>query len=289
MYLCAVGALDVYASWKELTAVLRPQYEEREAQQVARWLVEDTYGLRPLYAGKKVEVSQTTRALLRRRLRRLISGEPIQYVLGYTYFLGRKFHLRPQVLIPRPETEELTERALRVLQGLNRPKVLDIGTGSGCIAISLALSGAEAVGIDVSQAALRCARRNAKALGARLQLQHQDILQPIREDRSYDMLVSNPPYVPNQERAQLRTQVRDWEPEEALFVPDKEPLLFYKAIATAALRILKAGGRIFLEAHEKQGTAVVRLLRNIGCQQVLLHEDLSCRSRIVEAILLKEE
>ena len=209
--------IDIYAKWRHMTAALLSQYHKAEAKYVARELLEDKYGLLGLSANK-VDMSRSTQLILRNQMKRLLSGEPLQYVLGRTYFVGRKFYISPKVLIPRPETEELTVRVIRKLKELRHFKVLDVGTGSGCIAVSLALAGAEVVAIDISREALRCARRNVKALGAKVKLQQRNVLHPIKSSRCYDVLISNPPYVPEQERIYLSPQVRDWEPKEALFV-----------------------------------------------------------------------
>ena len=276
---------DVYVYWKKLSASLQPAYEAREASQVARLLIEDVYGVVPLYAGQCFEQSTADRSLVSERIARLQAGEPLQYVLGYAYFLGRKFRLTHQVLIPRPETEQMTAAAIRSIEARSdTTRVLDIGTGSGCIAISLALAGAKVDALDRSIAALECASYNAQRLSTHIRCLRRNFLTMSDLEGPYDLLVSNPPYIPINERASLESRIRDWEPAEALFVPEERPLLFYEAIAQRGAQLLKKGGELFIELHSSYGEEVRRLFEKKGYHRVRLCLDLSERVRWIEAL-----
>ncbi|MGM9869105.1 MAG: peptide chain release factor N(5)-glutamine methyltransferase [Sodaliphilus sp.] len=193
---------------------------------------------------------------------RLCEGEPIQYILGHTTFHGHIFRLTPATLIPRPETECLVDMIVDEAGDEPDLQVLDIGTGSGCIAISiaLALKWPEVTGIDISEAALEVARKNAEQLGARVDFCHADILSLAPNDERYHIIVSNPPYVCQSESAEMERHVLDHEPASALFVPDSNPLLFYRAIAAYAQTALHPGGRIYFEINRRFGSEICHLL-----------------------------
>lgn len=270
------------------TASIRHGLQELYPRGEASWLVRivccEEMGLSEVdyYAGKDMVLSANDLARLEEILARLRRYEPIQYVQGRARFLGRWFHVEPGVLIPRPETEELVEKVLRCEGSRSGLRLLDVGTGSGCIAVSLALGlpGTEVCGWDVSDQALAVARRNAATLGAVVNLEHHDVLDgvPLSGER-FDVIVSNPPYVRSCERASMEANVKDWEPSLALFVPDDDPLLYYRAIGRLGLEALSAGGRMYLEINSALGGELRSLLLEMGYGQVRIEKDLSGHDR----------
>ena len=197
---------------------------------------------------------------------RLLRHEPIQYILGDAYFHGHHFRVTPATLIPRPETEELIDMIADENTAADL-RVLDIGTGSGCIAISLAIAlrFAEVSAIDISPDALAIAKENAKKLKARVIFRQADILTlPVPEAPCYDIIVSNPPYITDSERAEMDNNVLDYEPHPALFVPDNDPLLFYRAIAQYATGALSPGGKLYFEINSRFPQETCKLLTDYG-------------------------
>lgn len=217
---------------------------------------------------------------------RLLEREPIQYVLGEAWFYHRRFQVTPSVLIPRPETEELTERAIRFLQTMEEPTVLDVGTGSGCIAISLQLECPQArvTGADISPAALEIAEMNGRHWQAPVNWMPLNVLDTDASAALpfFDLIVSNPPYIPQREKADMEVHVAFHEPALALFVPDEQPLLFYEALAELAVEKLKPEGRLMVEIHSAFGLEVMKLFEWKGLQASLFR-DLYGKDRIVEA------
>jgi release factor glutamine methyltransferase len=223
-------------------------------------------------------------------LSRLKTGEPLQYILGHTEFYGLPFKVNPSVLIPRPETEELVEWALDSSQLAvgnvqSAVSILDIGTGSGCIAISLKknLPAATVTAIDISPAALQTAKENAKLNNVDINFIEADILNPKKfeiENPTFEIIISNPPYVTLADKKQMHTNVTDFEPHSALFVPESDPLIFYKAIADFATDNLTPGGLLFFEINENLGKETVDLLSNRGFVDIELRKDISGRDRM---------
>lgn len=214
---------------------------------------------------------------------RLAAGEPLQYVVGKAHFGGRVLAVNHHVLIPRPETEELVRHATQLTKAGER--VLDIGTGSGCIAVSIALAQpqCDVAAIDVSSEALRVAEQNARTHGARVTLTLCDILTQ-KPDGCYDVVVSNPPYVRQSEKAEMQALVTDYEPHLALFVPDEDPLLFYRRIAQlCATGLLSTGGRLLLEINEALGAETAQLLLNCGFETAEVLKDYCQKDRFVVA------
>jgi release factor glutamine methyltransferase len=229
-------------------------------------------------------------------LTQLKTGMPLQYALGYTEFYGLKFLVNPATLIPRPETEELIQWALEsvavdVLPGLGL-NILDIGTGSGCIAISLKknLPSAQVSAIDIFADALQTAKENAQLNEVEVNFIEADILNlPLNHlllTTRYSLLISNPPYVTLDDKKRMHTNVTDFEPHTALFVPEDEPLLFYKAIADFALSNLTANGFLFFEINESLGKETVTVLENKGFRDVELRQDMSGKDRMIKATKL---
>lgn len=215
---------------------------------------------------------------------RLRRHEPLQYIVGHARFHGHQFKVTPAVLIPRPETEQLVDLIIDENEGSDL-RVLDMGTGSGCIAISLAraLKFAQVDALDVSRDALAVARENAQALKVKVRFFESDMLAPQPAAR-YDIIVSNPPYICWSERETMERNVKDYEPGQALFVPDNDPLLFYKAIARYASESLERGGRVYLELNQRFGGEVRRLLEQCGLEEVRIIDDSYGKVRFAAAV-----
>ena len=265
-----------------LTARLVPLYGEREARAIARSAVAELAGI-PLSAlltdpGAELAVEGLAEAEAQ-----LAAGKPLQYVVGHTEFYGRRFAVREGVLIPRPETEELVDRMVRSERGARR--LLDVGTGSGCIAASLALAlpEAEVYAADISDAALTVAAENFQQLDAKVTLRKADALNGLETvfPERFDAIVSNPPYVPESDRAAMHPNVRDHEPALALFVPDGDRIRFYRAIAQAGRRMLAPGGRLWFEIYEHAADEVVRMLGGEGYTDTEVFRDLFDKPRMV--------
>ena len=233
---------------------------------------------------KDIKLSTKKRQLLENAVRRLQNNEPLQYVLGTVLFQGLRLFVAPGVLIPRPETEELVERILKEHSGASN--ILDIGTGSGCIALSLAkkIPGATVEAWDVSAEALKIARRNNKMIGANVRFRQIDVLSSGNIRGKFDLIVSNPPYVTESEKKEMDKNVLDWEPASALFVPDSDPLLFYRRIATLGLELLLPGGQLFFEINQAYGSEIARLLKDTGYRNVRISKDLFNNDRFATAI-----
>ena len=280
--------------WHRLTGI----YPATEAQAVVRMLLEELAGLSlaDLYAGGIDRLDDAQRQQIERAMARLEEGEPIQYVLGCACFCGRSFAVAPGVLIPRPETEELCRLIMNThpSESLN---ILDIGTGSGCIAITLALEmpDAEVEAVDISPEALAIAGANAARLGAKVSFHQYDILSedspPLGRGSEwvapstpkYDIIVSNPPYICERERADMERNVLDYEPHTALFVPDDDPLLFYRTIGQKALTMLAPGGILCFEINPLYCDQLIELLRSQGYGEVEAVSDSFGKRRFVKA------
>lgn len=274
---------------------LKDLYPKNEILSFTRLIMEEICGIPPhhLLFGKGKELSDTEKLEIKEIIEQLKKYKPLQYILGKTDFYGRTFRVDPSVLIPRPETEELIEQILTDLKReTDRPlTILDIGTGSGCIAITLAKEWmkADVIATDVSPKALETARENARLLHAPVTFVRTDILSPEKAEAdipfSFDVIVSNPPYVTEREKAEMEPNVLDYEPSLALFVSNEDPLLFYRAIARFGKKKLKKGGRLYLEINASYGPATVRLLEEAGYQKVKLLRDLSDHDRMIKANL----
>ncbi|MEX0996850.1 MAG: peptide chain release factor N(5)-glutamine methyltransferase [Flavobacteriaceae bacterium] len=219
-------------------------------------------------------------------LHQLEKEVPIQYILGETEFYGLRFTVNPSVLIPRPETEELVDWILEDYSEIKQPiTLIDIGTGSGCIAISLAknLSDAKVTAMDISAKALKVAKENALINEAQVKFLEQDILTEKKLETTFDVIVSNPPYVRNSEKQKMHFNVLKYEPHNALFVSDSDPLLFYKSIAEIAFKSLKRKGNLYFEINEAFGNEVVELLKDMRFENVVLKKDLFGKDRMIKA------
>lgn len=260
-------------------------YDFQEAQNLVSWLFEYHLGLKPMERINLIDEQDLPKQLFA-DFEKLKTGEPIQYILGKGPFYGREFFVTQDTLIPRNETEELVHLIIKENPQPNL-KILDIGTGTGCIPISLFLemNQAKVFGIDVSEKALEVAKKNGETQNAQVNWILCDILQKPIPENELDILVSNPPYIPEQGKALMHKNVLDFEPELALFVPDADPLLFYREIAQKGLVALKKGGEIYFEIHEEYGKGVVELLESLGYSQVQCLQDLNGKDRIVKGNL----
>ena len=218
-------------------------------------------------------------------IQRLAEHEPIQYILGYEYFMGRKFMLDNSTLIPRPETEELVKAIIEECKE-TESNILDIGTGSGCIAISLAkeLPNAKVSACDISPYALKMAKQNSTALEAEVEFIECDILNIHKEFPLYNIIVSNPPYITEQEKIDMEDKVLLFEPSTALFVPNNEPLLFYTAIAKFGIKHLLPNGELWFEINRAFGEECCAMLKEFGYQDIELRKDIYGNNRIIKAI-----
>ena len=265
---------------------LQPYYTAEEVSALSRIVCCDLLGQAPTdyYLGKDIVLSSKKEQELEDILQRLSRFEPLQYIEGRTLFLGRELLVAPGVLIPRPETEELVELMLKEIPADAR--ILDVGTGSGCIAISLAkeLPDALVTAWDVSPEALSVARANARKLQADVRFVECDVLAcQVDEVGLYDVIVSNPPYVTEAEKADMEPNVLQWEPSLALFVPDDDPLRFYRRIAVLGRDMLADGGRLYFEINRAYGREMVEMLRTMGYVRVRVKKDLSQNDRFVIA------
>lgn len=220
---------------------------------------------------------------------RLRRKEPLQYILDDAYFYGMHFHVTPATLIPRPETEQLIDLIVKHHTASDLA-VLDVGTGSGCIAIALArsLRFPSVSAIDISPDAIAVAERNAHELKAKVRFAVADILTAVPQKEQFDIIVSNPPYIANSERNAMESNVLDFEPHTALFVPDDDPLRFYRAITQYALTALKPGGRLYFEINPRFADDTARLLSDAGMMEVTLERDYTDRQRFVTAMKCRE-
>ncbi len=267
---------------------LQDVYPPEEVRAILYCLLEKLFHLTTVDVcmGKYRTLSAEERREWEKITERLQKGEPVQYILGETDFCGRTFRLTRDTLIPRPETAELVRWILDDASRSGARSVLDIGTGSGCIALSLAaeLPDVSVEGWDISEGALQAAQANSRLLAVPATFRRQDVLAPDLPDVHFDLIVSNPPYVTESERAGMERNVLEWEPAAALFVPDDDPLRFYRAIACFARRALTSGGALYFEINRAYGAEVVRLLEDMGFTDVELRKDLSGNDRMIKAI-----
>ena len=272
-----------------LASDLQPIYPEREAQAIAALVTEHLLALdsplQRLMAAQQ-PVPPAALAALPALAARLLAHEPVQYVLGTAYFDGMALEVTPATLIPRPETEELVQLITRAYPAQAALRVLDVGTGSGCLALALAraLPQAQVLAVDISAEALAVACRNAARYAPQVTFQQVDILLSLPAGLApgtLDVLVSNPPYVRESERPAMRANVLAWEPATALFVPDEDPLLFYRRLAEIGRVLLRPGGSIYLEINEALGAETAALLVARGFGEVAVLPDMFGKARMV--------
>ena len=295
--------------WQSLT----PLYDAGEAQAIVRTVLDVEYGmtLTDIICGKVNELSSDEERNLEEIIARLQNGEPVQYVLGKADFAGRTFHVEPGVLIPRPETAELCQWIEEDFAGKstvspkdspedsskdspevspqatdNAKQILDICTGSGCIAITLGLNipNSEVTGWDISEDALRIAQGNVEMLKARnVRIEYQDALALPKAAEAADLIVSNPPYICEKEKADMEKNVLEHEPSLALFVPDEDPLKFYRAIAEYASSALKSGGALYFEINPIYEKETREMLLKLDFKNIETKEDAFGKKRMMRA------
>ncbi len=258
---------------------LRGFYPEDELRELAYWILEESTGMTrtEILFGCKDTKKNVYAQEIEVILQKLRAHEPIQYVFGHTEWMGLDLRVTPATLIPRPETAELVEWVLHVADKNKPLRVLDIGTGSGCIAIALkkATPNWQVTGLDISNEALEVAKENAKRNNVTIHWQQADILS-LCSLPMVDIIVSNPPYICEKEKVDMQARVLDYEPARALFVPDNDPLLFYRKIAS-----LKGASMLFFEINEAYGEQVCSMLRTIGYTNVELKKDMYGKTRMV--------
>lgn len=297
-------------TYHDICQRLTPLYGQQEAKAMTRMLLEDLFGLSfaDILCGATEHLSDADTLRLQQSVARLLDSEPLQYVTGTAFFCGHPFHVAPGVLIPRPETEWIVDTAVNLVTS-SAPRILDIGTGSGCIAISISLALADrhcyTEAWDISEDALRIAADNAERLGAEVEFRRRDALR-LEEDFSaeerleaeqggaealsdtnaaepWDIIVSNPPYICNREAADMHANVLRHEPHLALFVPDTDPLLFYRAIARYAMRSLRKGGWLLFECNTLYAHDTAQMASDMGFATSVVEDDCFGKPRFVKA------
>lgn len=284
-------------TYSEIWHRIATSYDDGEARAIARILIEELFGLSyaDIVCGATEQLSADDTLRLDTAVRRIEQGEPLQHVLGYADFCGNRFCVNGSVLIPRPETEWLVDEGAKLMDGCiasdetqhkapHSPKrILDIGTGSGCIAISLKLRLGDAYveAWDISEEALRTAQDNADALKAEVVFRKRDALKADNTAAPWDLIVSNPPYICDSERSAMDDNVLLHEPHTALFVPDDDPLRFYRAIARYALLTLNIGGSLLFECNTRYAEATGAMLSDMGFEEVTVSDDCFSLPRFV--------
>lgn len=298
-------------TYHDICQRLTPLYGLQEAKAMIRLLLEDLFSLSfaDILCGATERLSDADTLRLQQSVARLLDAEPLQYVTGTAFFCGHPFHVAPGVLIPRPETEWMVDTAVNLVTS-SAPRILDIGTGSGCIATSISLALADrhcyTEAWDISEDALRIAADNAERLGADVKFRRRDALR-LEEEKSeemrlekekggaevliadnassasWDIIVSNPPYICNREAADMHANVLRHEPHLALFVPDTDPLLFYRAIARYAMRSLRKGGWLLFECNTLYAHDTAQMASEMGFATSVVEDDCFGKPRFVKA------
>lgn len=297
-------------TYHDICQRLTPLYGQQEAKAMTRMLLEDLFSLSfaDILCGATEHLSDADTLRLQQSVARLLDAEPLQYVTGTAFFCGHPFHVAPGVLIPRPETEWIVDTAVNLVMS-SAPRILDIGTGSGCIATSISLALADkhcyTEAWDISEDALRIAADNAASLGADVEFRRRDALR-LEEEKSeemrlekekggavvtsgldaaesWDIIVSNPPYICNREAADMHANVLRHEPHLALFVPDTDPLLFYRAIACYAMRSLRKGGWLLFECNSLYAHDTAQMASDMGFATSVVEDDCFGKPRFVKA------
>ncbi|MFT4018482.1 MAG: peptide chain release factor N(5)-glutamine methyltransferase [Agriterribacter sp.] len=283
--------MTVVEAFRKLTDTLHSLYDKRESENIADLVMEKITGLRRMERVLKKETELTTQQekAVAQYSAELLQHKPVQYVLKEAWFYGLCFLVVEYVLIPRPETEELVDWIIKDAKLLPSPPsaILDIGTGSGCIPVALKkeLTTPVITAIDISSEALSIAKKNADDNNVNIDFLLVDVLNEEQLDTLpvFDIIVSNPPYIPVTDMAEMRENVLNFEPHTALFVPNEDPLLFYKAIAKFATSHLNASGKVYVEIHEAQGEAVKRIFEERGLSNCVIKKDMQGKDRMVRA------
>ena len=272
---------------RDIRLRLSPIYGEGEAKAMTRLIFHSLKGwnVTDMIIHEGDEVSEYIAGKISDIVGRLLKNEPIQYILGEAYFYGLNLFVDPSTLIPRPETEELVDMIIKEWGSRSDLRVLDIGTGSGAIAIALSrnLPFSEVTAIDISHEALKVAERNASNLKAPIRFINEDVFSFSPHPHSFDIIVSNPPYIDESEKAEMESNVLDYEPHNALFVPDATPLIFYSRISEIASKALDCGGRLYFEINPRHAGQLLTMLRNEGFINVECHRDIHGKERFISA------
>ena len=270
----------------QLIEKLKSTYGEREASNLSHLLLDHFCSLNRMAVAMNnaVEIASSDLESLARAIEKLLAHEPIQHIMGEVEFYGCKIKTDDRALIPRPETEELVDWIYQE-NALDAPHILDIGTGTGCIPIALkrAIPQAKVNAVDISTEALALAKENAQANDVTIDFAQLDVLKDVIPFQQLDIIVSNPPYIPIQEKESMESNVVDFEPNLALFVSDEDPLIFYRVIAEQAIQLLNLGGILYFEIHENFGQMLVTLMEEIGFTNVTLKQDLQGKDRMIQA------
>ena len=275
---------------KEIISSLAPVYEEGEAIAIANSYLATRFDkeLSQVQELRNIEIEDDQYQLFRSDLKKLTSGVPLQYVVNEAWFYDLKLYVNNQVLIPRPETEELVAMILEDYENqVSHVRILDIGTGSGCIPVLLAskFPSAEVSAIDISSEALEVAQINARNHQVTIRFHQDNILNSkLSFTEKLQVIVSNPPYIAASESAEMQSNVTEFEPEIALFVPDSDPFIFYKAIALNAIKWLQPGGRLYLEINQQYGEQTAAVIRDAGFSRVKVIKDMSQNDRFIVAM-----
>lgn len=264
-------------------------YDERENNAIAYILLEYLLNITKsdVIANKEISYSHLKAEAIEEAVDRINQGEPVQYITGKTSFMDLTFKVNPSVLIPRPETEELVSYIIKENKEKSNLSILDMGTGSGCIAVSLAhyLQNSQVHAIDISKSALYVAAENAAINKAKINFINDDILNfHDNADLSFDIIVSNPPYVRYSEQKEMRKNVLDYEPKLALFVDDKEALIYYEKIAAFGSKHIKQGGILYLEINEQLSIETAELVKSFGFHDIEIKNDLFEKPRFIRCI-----
>lgn len=273
--------------YHEIKKMLAGYYPDAEASALAKMLLVEVlhFSTLELFGGKDKEVFKKDLDVLYEMSRRLQNREPIQYIIGRETFCGMPFVVNRHVLIPRPETQDLVDWIAEEDQQTNPCRLLDMGTGSGCIAISLAkkLPHVQVEAWDISGEALQVARQNALNNQVKVDFHQQDILSASPGIAEWNVIVSNPPYITNKEKAEMEANVLNWEPHTALFVPDHDPLLFYRKIAQLGMSMLVNGGALYFEINRAYGTETIAMLQALGYENIIIRKDRFNNERMIKA------
>ncbi|MFT3946656.1 MAG: peptide chain release factor N(5)-glutamine methyltransferase [Agriterribacter sp.] len=283
--------MTVVEAFRKLTGKLIALYDKREAENITDMVIEKITGLRRMerILKKEIELTVQQEKELEHYLSELLQHKPVQYVLQEAWFYGLPFFVNEHVLIPRPETEELVEWIITGVKSHSHPPftILDIGTGSGCIPVALKkqLDASVVTAIDVSGQALGVAKKNADNNNVSIDFLLVDALNETQLNTLpvFDIIVSNPPYIPLTDMADMQENVLNYEPHTALFVPDEDPLLFYKAIAKFASSHLNNAGKVYVEIHEAQGEAAKKIFEKNGFTNCMIKKDMQGKDRMLRA------
>ncbi|NLR61321.1 peptide chain release factor N(5)-glutamine methyltransferase [Chitinophaga polysaccharea] len=283
--------MTIQTAFTYITGAISELYDEREAASIAHIIMEYLTGMskldRIVHKTKMLSPDQNQR--LKTAIEALQRQEPVQYITGTGWFYGMELLVNKNVLIPRPETEELVEWIVQDTAHRHRLHLLDVGTGSGCIPLALkkSLPDAQVSAVDVSEGALEVARSNASRLRLEVNFLLMDALDPAQVSTlpSFDLIVSNPPYITQSEQQSMQEQVWGYEPSLALFVPDNDALLFYRHISMMAKQKLLPGGALYFEINEALGKEVVALMEELGFKEVTLKQDMFGKDRMVKGKL----